>query len=208
MYNITDYIPGPSGLLEIQIRQPEQLNDYLMIACHPNTKGGGTMQNKVVSTTVKVANQLGMIGLAFNFRGAGNSQGKYNDGHGEVQDLLAVIAWCRQAYSSKLILVSGFSFGAYVSLNSVQQLAISGLVLIAPPVNLWSFKNLSLPTFPTYIIHGQQDTLVPLEGVEQWLTPSHLHKLTVIEHAGHFFHGQLIPLRKAVKAKVKQIIES
>jgi alpha/beta superfamily hydrolase len=52
---------------------------------------GGTMQNKVVQTLAKAFVQNGWRATRFNFRGVGASEGAYDEGRGEVDDLMCVI---------------------------------------------------------------------------------------------------------------------
>ena len=64
----------------------------VVIIAHPHPLFGGTMENKVVQTLARAFVQCGWHAVRFNFRGLGASQGSYDEGRGELQDLLAVIA--------------------------------------------------------------------------------------------------------------------
>ncbi len=50
------------------------------IVCHPHPLHGGTMNNKVVTTTAHAFRELGAVSIRFNYRGVGKSPGEY--GHG------------------------------------------------------------------------------------------------------------------------------
>ena len=64
----------------------------MAIIAHPHPLFGGTMDNKVVHTLARAFVQSGWTALRFNFRGVGASQGVYDEGRGELDDLLGVVA--------------------------------------------------------------------------------------------------------------------
>ncbi len=90
-------LPGPAGLLECLIELPEQeQRSGTAIICHPHPLHGGTMHNKVVTMVSRSLVELGLSTVRFNFRGVGNSQGEYDDGNGETEDLRAIADWLRR----------------------------------------------------------------------------------------------------------------
>ncbi|MFX4861169.1 alpha/beta fold hydrolase, partial [Acinetobacter baumannii] len=82
------------------------------VVCHPHPLFGGAMTNKVAYTLASCALKAGMAAARFNFRGVGRSTGLHDDGRGEVEDVLAVVAWMRQALPAAECALAGFSFGA------------------------------------------------------------------------------------------------
>ena len=50
---------------------------------------------------------------------------------------------------------------------------------------------------PCVVIHGEADDTVPLDSVMNWARPQGLPVL-VVPGGGHFFHGQLTPLKNWV----------
>ena len=60
-----------------------------LIVTHPHPLYGGQMDNPVVDSVRRIYRQHGYTTLRFNFRGTGNSQGKYADGVGEQADVKA-----------------------------------------------------------------------------------------------------------------------
>lgn len=95
----------------------------LAVVAHPHPLFGGTMDNKVVQTLARACVASGWDCLRFNFRGVGSSEGVYDEGRGETQDLLALVA--QLAPKSPLVL-AGFSFGAFVACQAVQSLWPTG----------------------------------------------------------------------------------
>jgi len=188
-------IAGPAGELEIAIDRPAAgtPEQGLALICHPNPTQGGTMDNKVVQTLARAFIQLGWRAVRFNFRGIGRSQGGWDEGRGEIDDALAVLA-AQRAPGEPLVL-SGFSFGGYVASQAAQRVAepAQRLVLVGPATS--RFDTAPVPA-DTVVIHGEVDDVVPLSSVLDWARPQSL-PVTVVPGVGHFFHGQL-PLLKSL----------
>ena len=151
------------------------------------------MDNKVVQTLARAFVQLGWRSVRFNFRGIGGSEGTWDEGRGEVDDALAVLAdfRARAADPSLPFLLAGFSFGAYVAAVAASRLPEGGkperLVLIGP-----STEKQQVPPVPadTVVIHGETDDVVPLAATFDWARPQSI-PVIVFPGVGHFFHGQL-----------------
>ncbi|VAW49776.1 Alpha/beta hydrolase [hydrothermal vent metagenome] len=61
---------------------------------------------------------LGYTAVTYNFRGVGKSEGEYDHGVGEQDDLMAVVAWAKETFAIEQVTLAGFSFGSYVALKS------------------------------------------------------------------------------------------
>ena len=189
-------IAGPAGAIECAIDAPADAPRAVAIVCHPHPQGGGTLDNKVAQTLARAFVQLGYRAVRFNFRGVGASEGEYDEGRGETDDTLAVIAAHRD--SALPLVLSGFSFGAYVASQAAQRLPDDAkaerLVLVGP-----STQKQQMPTVPegTLVIHGELDDVVPLSSTFDWARPQAL-PVVVIPGVGHFFHGQLTLLKNLV----------
>jgi hypothetical protein len=191
-------VAGPAGALQCALDRPEggRAPRGVAVLCHPHPLHGGTMDNKVVTTLARAAVQLGYAATRFNFRGVGGSAGAWDEGRGEIDDALAVIAASRALCAAGLpLLLGGFSFGGYVATQAAARLgeAVSRLVLVSPAA-----KNFELAAVPphTLVVQGEADDVVPMGAVLDWARPQSLPVL-VIPGAGHFFHGQL-PLLKQI----------
>ena len=188
-------VPGPAGQIEVAIDLPAGGATPVgtVLICHPNPTQGGTMDNKVVQTLARAFIQLGWRAVRFNFRGIGKSEGAWDEGRGEVDDALAVLAAVRAP--GEALILSGFSFGGYVASRAAQQLSepAQRLVLVGPATS--RFDTAPVPA-DTVVIHGEVDDVVPLSSVLDWARPQSL-PVTVVPGVGHFFHGQL-PLLKSL----------
>ena len=196
-------IAGPVGALEVVFHPPRAgggLADEALVAvvCHPHPQHGGTMDNKVVTTLVRGYGELGIPAVRFNFRGTGHSEGVYDRGVGEVEDLMAVARWVERRYPDARLLLAGFSFGSGVAGNGAHRLPnCCHLTLVAPPVGRYGFSRRQDFPCPWLLIMGGKDELVDPAGVFEWarsISPS--PSIIEMPDAGHFFHGHLVALRK------------
>ena len=193
-------IAGPAGALEAKLEDPgtTPVTRY-GIVCHPHPVYGGTMDNKVVHTLARAMQELGAPTLRFNFRGTGASAGSFDEGRGEVDDLLAVARLARERWPHAELWLAGFSFGAWVALQAEQRLAPAKLVTIAPPVGRFGSGTVVTPSAPWLLVQGDADDVVPPGDVLNWahsLTPA--PRVEVMQGAGHFFHGRLHELKDIV----------
>ena len=187
-------ITGTAGNLEGIAHLPDESPQAIVVVAHPLPTMGGTMDNKVVTTLAKTFVELGFVALRFNFRGVGNSSGEFDEGNGEVEDVLAVVRHARQEYGDLPLILSGFSFGGYVQARAALQLHPQQLVLVAPAVGRFQMPNVPANTL---LIQGDMDEVVELQTVMEWARPQHL-PVVVLPGAGHFFHGRLVQLKQIV----------
>ncbi|MFM9880811.1 MAG: alpha/beta hydrolase [Burkholderiaceae bacterium] len=199
-------LTGPAGLLQGLRDAPQGPPRGVAVIAHPHPLFGGSMDNKVVQTLARAFVQCGWLALRFNFRGVGQSQGTYDEGRGELQDLLAVVAMADaeaaqgQAETPALAL-AGFSFGAFVASHAVGALwagrEVQKIVLVGTAAS--RFDVLPMPAEAharALVLHAEQDDTVPLADVLAWARPQSL-PVTVVPGGSHFFHGQL-PLLKSL----------
>ncbi|GAB1234463.1 alpha/beta hydrolase [Ferrigenium sp. UT5] len=189
-------LSGPAGHLEGVAHIPDGAPRAVAVVAHPLPTMGGTMENKVAVTLGKTFSELGCVALRFNFRGVGASEGEFDGGEGETEDLAAVARYAQEQFGEALpLLLSGFSFGGYVAARAAQKLKPQHLVLAAPAVGRFAMPAV-VPD--TLVIHGEHDEVVPLADALAWARPQHL-PIVVLPDAGHFFHGRLTQLRDIVK---------
>src|ERR1700730_3310784 len=94
---------GPAGRLETLLNTGKEDAQYAAVVSHPHPLFGGTMHNKVVYHAMKSFQSFGIPVLRFNFRGAGLSEGKHDNGYGEVGDLRAALDWMQQQYQLPIL---------------------------------------------------------------------------------------------------------
>ena len=207
----TVLLDGPAGALEAIIEAPDSevaARPVVAVVCHPLPTEGGTMHNKVVTMSARALRESGVTTVRFNFRGIGASEGAFDEGEGEVEDLRAVAAWVREQRPDAQLWLAGFSFGAYVSLRVAAELAPGMLISIAPPAGRsWDFDAITPPDCPWLVIQGEADEVVDPEAVYAWLDRIKQRgqppELVRMADTSHFFHRRLMDLRGAVKNGVK-----
>ena len=162
------------------------------------------MRNKVVTIMERALRESGLATVRFNFRGTGESEGNFDDGNGELDDLLAVIEWVRATRPDDDLWLGGFSFGAWISLRAAQDLPVRMLITIAPPVERYGFADLVPPNCPWLVVQGDEDEVVSPKAVFEWVDKlDKKPELVVMEGSGHFFHRRLMDLRGLIKNAVQ-----
>ena len=202
--NITDYhflFDGPSGKIEALLTVPEleNVHDAIGVVCHPHPLHGGTMTNKVAHTAAKSFVEIGAPTLRFNFRGVDKSEGVFDEGMGEQDDLVAAVSFMRDYFPFESLWLAGFSFGAFVAFKAHKKANASQLVTIAPPVRMFNFDQAQLPGCPWLLIQGMADEVVSAEEILTWANSlEHPPKIATLDGASHFFHGRLNDLKAII----------
>ena len=202
-------VAGPVGILEGILDIPDLPRStidspaYISVNCHPHSLHGGSMTNKVIHTVSRCIAGLGIPSLRFNFRGVGKSEGSFDHGQGERQDLAAAIDWLEKRYPNAKLILSGFSFGAYVTALAANDLSPTLLLSVAPPVKRFDFDGFMRPRADWTVIMGDEDELVEFSAVQEWVTTFEpVPQLVTMNGASHFFHGRLLELREHVESCV------
>ena len=218
------HLKGPAGIIEASLDLPEGLKHDpvnfrprgIALVAHPHALLGGTMDNKVAQTLARTFAQLNYVTVRPNFRGVGATEGVHDDGKGETQDLLAVIAWMKDSFGWQEIpelegqgwpllvgelplVIAGFSFGSYVSSYVVKhleamQMPPERLIMVGSATGKWDVAPVPKNTI---VIHGEVDDVIPLSSVLDWARPQEL-TVQVIPGADHFFHRKLHCIRDLI----------
>ena len=161
------------------------------------------MHNKVVHTLARALQEQGMPTLRFNYRGVGASAGAYDDGRGETEDALAVIAWGRRRWPGAQLVLAGFSFGAAVALRAALAAGAAQLITVAPAITHPGAAPLR-PACPWLLVAGDADDLVDFGQLRAWAAAFQPPPtLRVLAGGDHFFHGRLQELRAAVSEHLR-----
>jgi len=192
---------GAAGAIEV-LRDPAASGTPALgvaVISHPHPLFGGTMDNKVVQTLARAFVACGWTAVRFNFRGVGGSEGVPDEGRGEGEDMVEIVA---QMAPGEPLAIAGFSFGAFVASRVVERLwasrDIRNVVLVGTAASRFAVATLPPEAHErTLVVHGESDDTVPLTAVMDWARPQSL-PVTVIPGGGHFFHGQLPLLKNLV----------
>ncbi len=136
-----------------------------VVVCHPHPLYGGDMDNNVVMAACDAVLSRGIAALRFNFRGAGASEGAFDDGNGERDDARAALKYISSLpeVDPKRLGLIGYSFGGLVAAE-VASGALRGLALISPPVAIGDLRVAW--GCPALIIAGDMDTLAPADRLQ------------------------------------------
>ena len=199
--------PGASaGGLCASYVSPAASPSGIAVICHPHPLHGGALSNKVTYTLAASALKCGLVAARFNFRGVGKSEGVHDEGRGETDDTLAVIAWLRERLPGKKLLLAGFSFGAFVSLKAAASAKPALQISIAPPFKYFASEPLPQRLqAPWLVVHARDDEVVDFDETHrvlaQYQPPP---ELVTLETAGHFFHGKLGELQQIVTGFIER----
>jgi len=196
-------IDGPEGKLEALLEEPEHGNPRAAaLICHPHPLYGGTMHNKVVYRVARALRNSGYVVLRFNFRGVGKSEGRHDQGIGEIEDARAALDWLRHRYAGLPGTLAGFSFGSKVILNL--GCALDGgawLMALGFPAKREGVGALAHCTVPKVFIQSTHDEHGPVAEMNAFYAQvSEPKRLIWVEAQDHFFAGGLDELERQVAA--------
>jgi alpha/beta superfamily hydrolase len=199
------FLEGPAGRLEAMLwTSPLPDPPFVALVCHPHPLFGGTMHNKVVYQAAKTLQRRGIPVLRFNFRGAGLSEGRHDNGRGEQDDVRAALDYLAREFPGKPVLLAGFSFGAWVGLRvGCEDARVTRLIGLGIPVDnaAVDMSYLGSCAKPKLIIQGANDTFGTRVSVEAlFATLPEPKRLVIIEGVDHFFAGKLGEVGAAVDA--------
>jgi len=185
---------GGRPLLEGMLHVPDGPGPFpAAVVCHPHPLMGGTMDNAIVVAVCHVLAARGWAALRFNFRGAGASEGHFDEGRGELNDVAGAVTFLRARAKLHLnqVAVVGYSFGAGVGLrHAARDPHVGWLVGIALVQEHYEDPFLDADTRSKLFIVGERDPWAPAEALREYVArlspPKTLH---ILPHTDHFFAG-------------------
>ena len=170
-----------------------------VVVTHPHPLYGGTMYNQVVEALVEVYQNNAFSTLRFNFRGVAGSEGRYDEGKGEQEDVRSALQYMREK-GKRDVDLAGYSFGAWVNakINDTHSL-YDRIVMISPPVAFLDFSFLSFNPKIRLVVAGGKDDIAPADTITNVInTWNHKAHLEVIEGADHFYTGKIGSLKSTL----------
>jgi|TARA_B100000768_G_scaffold174986_1_gene185882 hypothetical protein len=197
---------GPDGRLVGKYKKGQSLNPPVALLLHPHPLYGGTMNNPIVLELYNIFDALGFSTFRFNFRGVGKSEGKFDNGLGELADAAAALDWVqRQNPNTNQCWVSGFSFGAVICMQLLMRRPeITRFVSVSPQPNLYDFNFLAPCPASGLIVHGKKDEIAPLDDVQKLAQKLQAQKNITVEYeeisgANHFYDNEIPKLKKVIE---------
>jgi len=196
---------GPEGRLEGRYHHSKRPTPPIALMMHPHPQHGGTMNNRIIYQLFHIFVARGFSVLRFNFRGVGRSQGRYDDGQGELSDAASALDWLQTNNpDAPQCWVGGYSFGAWIGMQLLMRRPeITGFISIAPPANINDFSFLAPCPTSGLIVQGDADEIAAEPAVAALAHRlSHQRHISVdykvIRGANHFFHDKMDEMGKAV----------
>ncbi len=154
----------------------------------------------MVARLSRYVSEAGIEAIRFNFRGVGQSEGQFDGGRGEREDLLAVIDYVKGISPNAKLAAAGFSFGAWIALGvGNTHPAVNALVGIAPPVRMFDFEFPNSSSKPKLIIYAGNDQYTDAPTTERWLqSASGPVESILIPDVDHFFGVRVDDVGKKV----------
>ncbi len=188
------FVAGPVGKLECLLEEPEDQHPReAVLVCHPHPQHGGTMHNKVVYRIARGMRRAGFVVLRFNYRGVNLSEGKYDEGVGEIDDARAALEVLRSRYPDLPFSLAGFSFGSRIVLKmGCEPVGASRLIAVGFPAIQEESKELGRCHVARTFIQSTNDEFSPREAMEAYFeTLDQPKQLIWVEASDHFFAGAL-----------------
>jgi alpha/beta superfamily hydrolase len=158
-----------------------------VVISHPHPLYGGTMHNNVVKAVAHAYQEEEYSTLRFNFRGVEKSEGDFDNGVGEQEDVKAAL----QTLGKKYMDLAGYSFGAWVNALGLANFEeAQRLIMVSPPVSAIDFSFLEHSPKIKLVICGSRDEFAEYKKVEKMLPKWNDQALfRVIQGADHFYSG-------------------
>jgi len=161
-----------------------------VVISHPHPLYGGSMHNNVVKAVANAYREQGYSTLRFNFRGVGLSEGDYDNGTGEKEDVQSALQYLSKLGKTQIDL-AGYSFGSWVNALGIEAFTeAERLIMVSPPVDFIDFSFLKYSPKIQLVICGTLDDIAGYKKVKKML-PHWNREATfrVIEGADHFYLG-------------------
>ena len=201
-------IPGPAGLIAGTFEMPDltSLPDNrpkgAMLLLHPHPQHGGTRKNNVVRHAALGALEAGWAALRIDFRGAGDSEGVYDEGEGEMADAAAALDWLKSELANLPTAICGYSFGCRVGLRFLMRnpSAASRFLGIAYPTNFYEWPKDTDGAWPakSAFLLGEKDELADIRAMDA--PRRNGAAITLLPTADHFFLNELADVRGWAKS--------
>lgn len=180
--------------------------DKGVVVTHPHPLYGGNMHNFVVETIIQAYQHQGYTTLRFDFRGAGHSQGVYDEGRGEIRDTCRAVAYLADL-NIEGICLAGYSFGAWVNAQiHPGDAPITEMIMVSPPVAFVDFSPIQKIAQLKMVVTGSKDDIAPVHMIQEklpsWNPDS---QFEIIPGADHFYSGYTDILASTLMAGIDTV---
>ena len=192
--------------LQAELFVPDGAPTAAVVIAHPSPLMGGDMYTPVPAALFRALRGLGATGVRFNFRGVGGSTGTHDKGGAERLDVAAAIEAVIAAAPDVPLVLSGWSFGADVSL-ALDDDRIAGWFLAAAVLKVVEPASMGARTHraPKRFVIPEVDQFAPPEVIEPQLESWTNATSKVVPGADHFFGGLMAPVVQHFESFISEI---
>jgi len=186
-----------SGNLKIEGLFEKLSDERGVVVTHPHPLYGGDMYNNVVETITEAYREKGYSTLRFNFMGVGRSEGGFDQGIGEQENVKAALSYLSDSGLENIDL-AGYSFGAWVNAAGIDKFDLAKrLVMVSPPVSFMDFSPVKQSDKIKLIITGTEDDIADWKKIEEHLSKWNQKAVfKTIPGADHFYWGKASELKR------------
>jgi alpha/beta superfamily hydrolase len=174
--------------LEAELDAPDGAWAGAVIA-HPHPQFGGTMRSIVIGALFNGFAHAGVAALRFNFRGVEKSEGTFDDGRGERNDILAALDALHPIVEGLPLLLAGWSFGADTSL-AVTDDRVAGWFAAAPPLRRPDDLVAAGDPRPKLLAVPEHDQYMPPDQAASVTASWENTRRETVAGADHYFVGR------------------
>jgi alpha/beta superfamily hydrolase len=148
------------------------------------------MRNPVVAAIARACAERGWYALRFNFRGVGASEGTWSGGAEEWRDVGDAVDHARELAPGKPLGVSGYSFGALMTLKWLASGGrADGVALVGVGLRSVNLTPQDLPPIPdgTFIVGAENDQFGTASELRAAFPRARVAEVTGVDH---FFVGK------------------
>ena len=180
--------------LEGELHLPEENGPFPgVVACHPHPLYGGNMQNNVVTAICQALTRNSIAALRFNFRGVGNSEGRFGGGIAEQEDVRSALAFLMSAagIGGGRVGLVGYSFGATAAFPvALQDEKVGPLALVSPYLSDSAWEQLQGYRRLKLVVVGDADSIIPLQRFRKYVSDTaESEEYHIVPGADHFWWG-------------------
>jgi alpha/beta superfamily hydrolase len=185
-----------------------------LVCLHPLPTHGGMMDSHVLrKAAFRLPALAGIAVLRFNTRGTtsmqGTSEGRFEEAVGERYDVAAALEYA-EFHDLPNIWVLGWSFGTDLALMYANDPAVSGLILLSPPLRFTGPDQLAewagSGTPITCLVPEHDDYLQPPEAEERFAVVPQA-EVVGVEGAKHLWVGDAETVLDLVVARVAPSVD-
>lgn len=178
-----------AGGIRLEGLYAESAGNRGCVISHPHPEMGGDMRNNVVDALVSAFSSKGFSTLRFNFRGVGKSEGIYDGGNAEQEDVIGAVKFLADKEKSEIVL-AGYSFGAWITTKVIARHDMfSDIILVSPPIDFMKFDFTGLEGKIGLIICGDRDQFCKMERLTSIVNRIKC-RMESVKGADHFYFGR------------------